>query len=185
MSSAHPCGGPQKNHLSEIRKCSQFSCADPGIFVRGGPDQSDQKKLWQRFFFVFFLVLSLFYSSQMVNFKEIYLFSRFQRGSNIFQGGGGRVQLFPVGSNCLFPIETHITCDFPRGSRPPVPPLDLHLILCSFFYLHLWCCSYQWYFKTFIASGNYWLVVAKPQLAVVISRYWFLLYLLLVEFTHK
>ena len=25
----------------------------------------------------------------MVNFKEIYHFSRFQRGSNIFQGGGG------------------------------------------------------------------------------------------------
>ena len=25
----------------------------------------------------------------MVNFKEIYLFSRFQRGSNISQGGGG------------------------------------------------------------------------------------------------
>ena len=62
----------------------------------------------------------------MVNFKEIYHFSRFQRGSNIFQG----VQLFPGGgSNCLFPIETHITCDFPGGSRPPVPPLDPHLVL--------------------------------------------------------
>ena len=30
-----------------------------------------------------------------------------------------------------------------------------------------------------------WLVVAKPQLAVVISRYWFSLYPLLVELTHK
>ena len=59
----------------------------------------------------------------MVNFKEICHFSRFQKGSNIFQGGGG-VQLFPGGSNCLFPIETHITCDFTGGgvSRPPVPP---------------------------------------------------------------
>ena len=49
----------------------------------------------------------------MVNFKENHHFSRFQRRSNIFQGGGG-VQLFPGvggggGSNCLFPIETHIT----------------------------------------------------------------------------
>ena len=35
-------------------------------------------------------------------------------GSNFFQGGGG--------SNCLFSIETHITCDFPGGSGPPVPP---------------------------------------------------------------
>ena len=70
-----------------------MTCADPGIFVRGGggggeggPRQSDKKSSEKRFFF-FFLVLS-FYSSQMVNFKEIYPFSRFQRGSNIFQGGG-------------------------------------------------------------------------------------------------
>ena len=61
----------------------------------------------------------------MVNFEETYHFSRFQRGSNFFQWGptfsrGG-------GSNCLFPIETHITCDFPVGSGPPVPPLDPHL----------------------------------------------------------
>ena len=33
----------------------------------------------------------------MVNFKEIYHFSRFQRGANIFQGGGGGVQLLPGG----------------------------------------------------------------------------------------
>ena len=59
-----------------------------------GPGQSDEKR---SDFFVF-LVLSLFFRSQMVNFKENYHFSRFQRGSNIFQGGGGptfsrRVQL--------------------------------------------------------------------------------------------
>ena len=41
--------------------------------------------------FFFFLVLCLFYRSQMVNFKEIYHFSRFQHfpgggGSNFFQG---------------------------------------------------------------------------------------------------
>ena len=51
----------------------------------------------------------------MVNFKEIYHFFKVP--------GGGGVQLFPGGgSNCLFPIETHITCDFPGGSGPPVPP---------------------------------------------------------------
>ena len=79
---------------------------------------------------VFFLVLSLFYRRQMVNFKEIFHFSRFQRGSNIFQGGGG-VQLFPGGSNSLFPIETHITCDFPGGGGPDrlSPPLDPHLAI--------------------------------------------------------
>ena len=59
----------------------------------------------------------------MVNFNEIYHFSRFQKGPTFSRGGGGGVQLFPGGSNCLFPIETHITCDFPGGS----PPLDPHL----------------------------------------------------------
>ena len=64
----------------------------------------------------------------MVNFKEIYHFSRLQRGSNIFQGGG--VQLFTGGggSNCFFPIETHITCDFPGGVRTPVPPSGSALV---------------------------------------------------------
>ena len=70
----------------------------------------------------------------MVNFKEIYLFPRFKRGSNIFQGGGGGggggSNFFQRGSNCLFPIETHMTCDFPGGggSAPCPPPLDPHLI---------------------------------------------------------
>ena len=42
----------------------------------------------------------------------------FPGGSNFFQGGG---------SNCLFPIETHILVIFQEGSGPPVPPLDPHL----------------------------------------------------------
>ena len=68
----------------------------------------------------------------MVNFKEIYHLSRFQRGPTFFGGGGGGgVQFFPGGSNCLFPIETHITSDFPGGGvRTPCPPsgsaLDLN-----------------------------------------------------------
>ena len=60
---------------------------DPGIFVRGGgggggwggPGQSDKKS--SDVFFCFFL------SPQLINFKAIYRFSRFQRGSNIFQWG--------------------------------------------------------------------------------------------------
>ena len=51
--------------------------------------------------------------------------------SNIFQGGGW--QLFPGGFNCLFPIETHITCDFPEGSGPPVPsPSGSALVYCAY-----------------------------------------------------
>ena len=68
------------------------------------------------FFFVFFLVIGLFYRSQMVNFKENYHYSRFQYfpgGSNFFQGGptfsrGGRVQL-------LIPYRNPYNLGFFRG----------------------------------------------------------------------
>ena len=61
----------------------------------GGPVQADKKALTT---FFFFFVLSLFNRSQMVNFKEIYHFSRFQRGSTFSGGGGGGgVLLFPGG----------------------------------------------------------------------------------------
>ena len=75
----------------------------------------------------------------MVYFEENYHFSRFQRGSNIFQGGGSIFFQGGGGSNCLFPIETHITCDFPGGSGPPVPPLDPHLLvfICPLFHFNI------------------------------------------------
>ena len=62
----------------------------------GGPGQPGKKALT-----TIFLVLSLFYRSQMVNFKEIYRFSRLQMGSNFFQG----VQLFPGGVQLLIPYR--------------------------------------------------------------------------------
>ena len=87
-------------------------------FRQGGPGQSD-KKISNN---VFFLVLSLFYRSQMVNFKEIFHYSRFQRGSNIFQGGGG-VLLFLEGIQLLIPNTNPYNLWFSRGgSGPPAPP---------------------------------------------------------------
>ena len=70
-----------------------ITCADPGIFVRGGGGgggvQVNLTKKADVFFFSFcFFVLSLFFRSQMVNFKENYHFSRFQ-GVQLFPGGGG------------------------------------------------------------------------------------------------
>ena len=61
----------------------------------------------------------------MVNFKETFHFSRFERGSNNFQGRGGG------GPILLFPFETHITCDFPGGGgvRTNCPPVDPHLLI--------------------------------------------------------
>ena len=43
----------------------------------------------------------------------------FTGGSNFFQGGGGG-----GGPNANFfrNLETHIVCDFPGGSGPPIPP---------------------------------------------------------------
>ena len=66
----------------------------------------------------------------MVNFKEYHLFFKVPGGSNNNQWEG--YQLFPGGGGgpiAYFPIETHITCDFPGGGPDPLsPPLDPHLI---------------------------------------------------------
>ena len=75
------------------------------------------KKNSENFFIFIFLVLNLFYRSPVVAFKENYYLPRVQWGWNIFQGG----PTFYRGSNCFFPIETHITCDFP-GEGGPDPP---------------------------------------------------------------
>ena len=112
-------------------RCSK-ACRDPGIFVRGG---GVQVSLTKKALTLFFLVLSLLYRSQMVNFKEIYHFSIFQRGSNFFQNS----------SNCSFPIETHTTCVWTPG-----PPLDLHLKEPSY-----WDC----YFK--YPQHKFWLINKK------------------------
>ena len=78
-------------------------------FDRWGPGQTDKKSSDNIFFSP-----QLIYRSQMVNFKEMYHFLGSRGGQIFFRG----VQLFPDGSNCLFPIETHITCDFPGGYWP-------------------------------------------------------------------
>ena len=105
------------------------SCADPGTFLRGGPGQSDKKSSDVVFFFCFFCPQLILQKSngQFQNlsfFKVSEGVQHFPGGSNFFQGGGG-------GSNCLFPIETHITCDFPGGSGPPVPPPPSRSALAS------------------------------------------------------
>ena len=51
----------------------------------------------------------------------------------IIQGGGGGGPTFSRG---VGPIETHITitCDFPGGSGPPIPPVDLHMDIVAFWH---------------------------------------------------
>ena len=83
------------------------------------------RSAWQKALTTIFLVLRLFYRSQMVNFKEIYRFSRLQMGSNFFQG----LQLFPGGVQLLIPYRNPYNLWFPRGGPDPLPPppLDPHL----------------------------------------------------------
>ena len=99
--------------LNKLKGHIALACVEPGIYARGvgGRGQSDKKSSDNVFF--------LFLRSQMANFKKITIFQG-SRGSNSFQGGptfsrGGE------GSNCLFPIETQITCDFPGGPDPLSP----------------------------------------------------------------
>ena len=92
-------------------------------FRQGGPGQADKNK----FFFVFFFGPQLILQKSNGQFqRNLSLFKvpewvqHFPWGSNFFQGGGG--------SNCLFPIETHILVIFQGGPDPLSPPLDPHLI---------------------------------------------------------
>ena len=60
----------------------------------------------------------------MVLLRRKLYFSKDLEGVHHFPGG---VSTFSRGVQMLISIETHITCDFPGGSGPPIPPpLDLH-----------------------------------------------------------
>ena len=93
----------------------------------GGPGQTDKKALTTFFFFFFF-----FFWSRVILQKSNLSFFKVPEGVQHFSGGA---KLFPGGgSNCLFPIETHITGNFPGGVPTPCPPpsgfaLDLVIIL--------------------------------------------------------
>ena len=84
----------------------------------GGVQVNLTKKALTSFFFSPQLILQ----KSMVNFKEYHLFFKVPGGSNNNQGEG--YQLFPGGGPiAYFPIETHITCDFPGGGGPdPLSP---------------------------------------------------------------
>ena len=103
----------------------------------GGPRQSDKKALTTLLvcFFAFYLVLSLFYRSQMVNFKEKFHFSRFRRGSKFVQGGGGPT--FPSGGGggveLLIPYRNPYNLWFSRGIRTPCPPPSGSALGCDLF----------------------------------------------------
>ena len=82
----------------------------------GGPGQSD-KKSSDVFLFVFFLSSAYFTEVKWSISKKPIIFQGSRGGPTFSRGGGGG------GLNCLFPIETHITCDFSVGGGPdPLSP---------------------------------------------------------------
>ena len=93
-------------------------------FRQGGPGQSDKKSSDVIFFLFFFSPQLILQKSNgwIISSKTI-IFQGSRGGPTFSRGEGG--ELFPGGSNCLFPIETHITCDFPGGGGvwTPYPPL--------------------------------------------------------------
>ena len=120
--------------LKSTRQSCFCTCADPGIFFRGGgggggPGQSLKKAQTTFFFFLFFLYSSAYFTEvKWLISKKTIIFQGSRGGPTFSRGGGGPT--FSRGSNCLFPIETHITCDFPGGGGPDPcpPPLDPHLL---------------------------------------------------------
>ena len=88
---------------------NRITCADPGIFIRGGgPGQSDKISSDKVFFFFFF-----FFSPQLILQKSN---GQFQRNLSFFMvpegvqhfpggGGGGGVQLFPGGVQLPIPYR--------------------------------------------------------------------------------
>ena len=93
----------------------------------GGPGQSDKKALLK--FFLFFFSSQLILQKSNGQFKRNLSFFKVPEGVQHFPGGPTFSRV--GGSNCLFPIDTHITCDFPGVQTPCPPPpsgsaLDAH-----------------------------------------------------------
>ena len=71
-----------------------------------------------------FLVISLFYRSSMVTFKENYHFFKVPEGANIFQGEGTTFSVCVWGVQMLIPNRNpHYLCFFPGEVRTPWLPL--------------------------------------------------------------
>ena len=106
-----------------VHTCALTACADPGTFVKGGPGPMARKQPGQRFFFCFFspqLIYSLQKGSNGFITEKTILFQG-SRGGPTFSGGRGG-PASSGGVQILISIEPHITCDFPGGSGPPIPP---------------------------------------------------------------
>ena len=112
-----------RGHSRQNYFCDTVQCFYEEKWRRGVHVNLTRKAL-TALFVCFFLSPRLSLQKSNCQFQINISFSRFRRGSKFFQGGGGS-NFFREGgggSNCLSPIETQITCDFPGGVRTPCPP---------------------------------------------------------------
>ena len=95
-------------------RIQEFSSGGGGVQVHLA-----YKKSSDNVYFLFY-----FFSPQLILqkssgfFQRKLLFTKVRVGVGFFSRGGGGGPTFYRGSNCFFPIETHITCDFPGGQTP-------------------------------------------------------------------
>ena len=105
-----------------------LSCADPGIFVCGGGGGGEGVQVNPTFFSLYssayFTEIKWLISKKNINIQG-------SGGGSTFPGQGGS-NFFREGSTCLFPIEPHITCDFPGGGPPCPPPSGSTHITCDY-----------------------------------------------------
>ena len=131
-----------------------MACADPGIFVRGGPGQSDKKAL-----------ATFFFSPQLILQKSN---GYIQRKLSFFKVPEG-VQHFPGGPTVsrgvqlLIPYRNPYNLWFSRGVRTPCPPPLFGSALACIFRviykdssvpLHAHCCRCYLNRKNVIAASN-------------------------------
>ena len=84
----------------------------------------------------------------MVLLQKKLTFPRIQEGPTFSRGGGGG-----GGVQMLISMETHITCDFPGGSRPTMPPSGYaHGLIVGKLYL-ITCVNYPFYFHGYAIMG--------------------------------
>ena len=124
---------------------ANLPCADPGIFVRGGGVQVSLTK--KALTTLFFFIPQLIYRSETGQFQRNLSCFKVPGGPTFTRGGGGG-----VGSKCLFPIETHINCDFLGGPDPLSPPSGSALV-CAFVIL-IGHKDVYLRFNLYIASGD-------------------------------
>ena len=101
--------------MSLIDISIKITCADRGIFVRGGggPGPTDRKSCFS-FLLVFYRgAPNNGYFKENYNFQDCWWVQHFSGDTKFSRGWG--VQLFPEAVQSLTPIETYGTCDFPGG----------------------------------------------------------------------